>query len=68
MNQKSLLALSLAAAALLAGCDNNNRVSLSDVVQDAFAMTSETALPIEINSLDLDLSDESPTLYNGLLI
>lgn len=65
---KSLLALALLAAALLAACDNKRPAQLSDVVQEAFANTSETALPIDINTMDLDSSDESPTLYDYLLI
>lgn len=41
---------------------------LAEVVQGIFRTTSETALPIDINSLDLDPSDETPTLYDNLLV
>lgn len=65
---KSLLAAAMFAAALLAACDSKRPAQLSEVVQEAFANTSETALPIDINALDLDTSDESPTMYDYLLI
>lgn len=41
---------------------------LSTVVQAAFQTTNETALPVNINALNIDPSDETPTLYNNLLI
>lgn len=42
--------------------------ALSAVVQGIFRTTSETALPIDINALDLDPADETATLYDNLLI
>ena len=41
---------------------------LADVVQGIFRTTSETALPIDINGLDVDNTSEVPTLYDNLLI
>lgn len=41
---------------------------LADVVQGIFRTTSETALPIDINGLDVDNRDETPTLYDNLLV
>ncbi|WP_022976373.1 hypothetical protein [Nevskia ramosa] len=76
--KKSLLVL-LLASAVLAACngggngdapapDGPTGPALAAVVNDAFAQTSETALPFDINVLDIDPSDETPTLYNGLLV
>lgn len=75
---RTLLAAALLATGLLAGCDKEGRplppppppppTPLADLVQDIFASTSETGLPVEINALDVDLSDETPTLYDNLLI
>lgn len=81
--KKSLLVLLLASAAL-AACDGGNSATpapppapapdgptgpaLAAVVQDIFDQTSETALPFDINVLDIDPSDETPTLYDGLLL
>ncbi|WP_293387101.1 hypothetical protein [Nevskia sp.] len=78
--KKSLLVL-LLASAVLAACDGGGTApapapapdgptgpALAAVVNDAFAQTSETALPFDINVLDIDPSDETPTLYDGLLI
>ena len=41
---------------------------LADVVQGMFRTTSETALPVDINALDLDDTSEDPTLYDNLLV
>ena len=41
---------------------------LADVIQGLFRTTSETALPIDINGLDVDNTSEVPTLYDNLLI
>lgn len=41
---------------------------LADVVLGIFQTTSETALPIDINGLDIDDTSEEPTLYDSLLI
>lgn len=69
MTNKSLLLLAVLAAATLAACDSgSNGVPLSNVVQSAFSNTSETAVPMEINVLDVDPNDDSPTLYDYLLI
>ena len=81
--KKSLLVL-LLASAVLAACDGGGSAApapppapapdgptgpaLAAVVNDAFAQTSETALPFDINVLDIDPSDETPTLYDGLLV
>lgn len=80
--KKSLLIL-LLASAVLAACDGGSNgaaptpppapdgptgPALAAVVNDAFAQTSETALPFDINVLDIDPSDETPTLYDGLLV
>lgn len=80
--KKSLLIL-LLASAVLAACDGGGNgaaptpppapdgptgPALAAVVNDAFAQTSETALPFDINVLDIDPSDETPTLYDGLLV
>lgn len=42
--------------------------ALADVVLGLFRTTSETALPIDINDLDIDDTSEDPTLYDSLLI
>ena len=42
--------------------------ALADVVLGLFRTTSETALPIDINGLDIDDTSEDPTLYDSLLI
>lgn len=69
MTNKSLLLLALLAAATLAACDKgSNGVQLPDIVQSAFDNTSETAVPLEINVLNIDTGSESPTLYDHLLI
>ncbi len=82
--KKSLLVLLLASAVLAACDGGGNGAApapppapapdgptgpaLAAVVNDAFAQTSETALPFDINVLDIDPSDETPTLYDGLLV
>lgn len=70
---KALLA-ALAAALLLAACDGGSSgngkaaLALPTLVKLMFANTSETATPAEINALPIDTSDESPTIYDALLI
>jgi hypothetical protein len=81
---RNLLALLLATGLLAACDDNNGGAAappppppavdgptgpaLADVVLGIFRSTSETALPIDINGLDLDPGDETATLYDSLLI
>lgn len=83
-NRNRILIAALLAGGLLAGCDDNNNAAaepppppavdgptgpaLSDVIQGIFRTTSETALPIDINGLDLDPADETATLYDNLLV
>lgn len=73
---RTLLLAALLATGVLAGCDKEGRsppppetgAPLSELVQDLFASTSETGLPVDINALEPDPSDETPTLYDNLLI
>jgi hypothetical protein len=80
--KKSLLAV-LLASAVLAACNGGDGAdpvtpppapdgptgpALASVVYDAFDQTSETALPFDINVLDVDPGDDTPTLYDDLLI
>lgn len=81
---KTLLALLVATSVLAACDGGNNTPvappppppgptgptgpGLADVVQGIFRTTSETALPIDINDLDVDNTDETPTLYDNLLV
>lgn len=77
MTPNRLLLVTLIAAGALAGCDNGGssspeppvamRTPLAQIVQDSFDNTSETALPVDINALDPDPSDDTPTLYDNLL-
>ena len=82
--KKKHLMLAVAATLPLAACNNGAynpqtgsggptppgpaQLPLVSLVNQMFAATNDTASPIEINTLPINTSDESPTLYNGLII
>lgn len=76
MNISSGLRIGATALLLLAtsACDNDDESrSRAPTTLQQFAIddisnrTSDTALPIEINDLDIDLSSEDPSDYDELL-
>lgn len=79
MTKLWLYASASALALTLAGCDNGSGTpnsvpppapsptTLAAFVAQIFGNTSDTAVPVAINTLALDTSSEDPTQFNALI-